>query len=98
MPSERVTVTLPSDLLQGIDRHERNRSRFIAVAVLHELERRRREELLRSLSSPHPEALTVAEAGIAEWGSLLPDDEGLVDPDAGRPVSWVDGKGWTGRR
>jgi metal-responsive CopG/Arc/MetJ family transcriptional regulator len=34
MPAaERVTVTLRSDLLEEIDRIERNRSRFIAQAV-----------------------------------------------------------------
>jgi metal-responsive CopG/Arc/MetJ family transcriptional regulator len=33
----RVTVTLPVDLVEGIDRVERNRSRFIAEAVEHEL-------------------------------------------------------------
>jgi len=36
--TERVTVTLPVELVEGIDRFERNRSRFIAEAVAHELE------------------------------------------------------------
>jgi len=39
--TERVTVTLSAELVQGIDRFERNRSRFIAEAVEHELTRRR---------------------------------------------------------
>ncbi len=93
--TERVTVTLPIDLVEGIDRFERNRSRFITEAVEHELVRRRREGLLRSLASPHPEAAELAETGLADWGASLPaDDEGLVDEAAGKPVRWVEGQGW----
>ncbi len=43
--SERVTVTLRAELVESIDRFERNRSRFISEAVEHELARRRREGL-----------------------------------------------------
>lgn len=93
--TERVTITLPSDVLQSIDRLERNRSRFITEAVQHELERRRREELLRSLRSPHAETAELAELGMADWSASLPtDDDGLVDPSAGRPVRWIEGQGW----
>jgi len=93
--TERVTVTLPIDLVEGIDRLERNRSRFITEAVEHELLRRRRRGLLQSLQSPHPEAADLAEAGLSEWGASLPaDDDGLVDQDAGRAVRWVEGRGW----
>lgn len=93
--TERVTVTLPLDLVEGIDRFEQNRSRFITEAVKHELVRRRREGLLRSLASPHPEAAELAETGLADWGASLPgDDEGLVDESAGKPVRWVEGQGW----
>ncbi len=48
--TERVTVSLPLDLVEDIDRFERNRSRFITAAVEHELLRRRREGLLRSVA------------------------------------------------
>lgn len=42
MPTtERVTVTLPAEMIEHIDRFEKNRSRFIAKAVEHELARRR---------------------------------------------------------
>jgi hypothetical protein len=93
--TERVTVTLPIALVEGIDRFERNRSRFITEAVEHELVRRRREGLLRSLGSPHAEAEELAATGLADWGSSLPpDDEGLLDDSAGRPVRWVPGQGW----
>ncbi len=90
-----MTVTLPSDLVAGIDRYERNRSRFIAKAVEHELARRRREELLRSIESPHPEATELADLGLSDWGAALPaDEESLVDASAGKAVRWVEGQGW----
>jgi len=92
--TERVTVTLSAELLDGIDQFERNRSRFIAVAVEHELVRRRREGLLRSLQHPHPEAAELADAGLAEWDASLPADEELVDVNGGKAVRWVDGQGW----
>jgi hypothetical protein len=93
--TERVTVTLPTQLVEDIDRLERNRSRFIAEAVEHEFVRRRREDLLRSLASPHPEAAELADTGLTDWGASLPaGDEDLVDASAGRPVRWVEGRGW----
>jgi Arc/MetJ-type ribon-helix-helix transcriptional regulator len=93
---ERVTVTLPAELVQRIDRVEKNRSHFITEAVRRELDRRRREELRRSLRSPHPESADLAEMGIQEWAHSLPQEDaaGLVDASAGRAVRWVPGKGW----
>ena len=92
--SERVTVTLSGDLVEGIDRLERNRSRFIAEAVQHELARRRRDALLQSLNSPHPETTELADMGLADWTSDLPNDEGLVDPRGGTAVRWIEDRGW----
>jgi hypothetical protein len=93
--TERVTVTLPIGLLEGIDRCERNRSRFITEAVEHELSRRQRQGLLRSLANPHPEAAELADTGLSDWAASLPaGDEGLVDEAAGKPVRWVEGQGW----
>ncbi len=93
--TERVTVTLPRDLVEGIDRFERNRSRFITEAVEHELIRRRREGLLLSLTTPHPESAELSDAGLADWAaSLPPNDDGLVDEATGKPVRWVPGRGW----
>jgi hypothetical protein len=93
--NERVTVTLPIELVEGIDRFERNRSRFITEAVEHELLRRRRDGLLRSLKSPHPEAAELADTGLADWASSLPaDEEDLVDAAGGKAVRWVEGQGW----
>lgn len=90
---ERGTVTLSTELVEGIDRVERNRSRFIAEAVRQELTRRRREELLQSVQNPHPET-DVADGGSSDWTTDLPDDEGLVDPAAGTAVRWREGRGW----
>lgn len=93
--SERVTVTLPEELVAGIDRYDGGRSRFIAEAVAHELVLRRRDGLLRSLKHPHPEAAELAEVGLAEWGANLPSgDDGLVDVNGGKAVRWVEGQGW----
>jgi Arc/MetJ-type ribon-helix-helix transcriptional regulator len=93
---ERVTVTLPNDLVRDIDRREKNRSKFVAEAVRHELDRRRRAELRRSLRNPHPESADLAEQGLEEWTRGLPeeDTEALVDSNAGQPVRWVSGEGW----
>jgi hypothetical protein len=93
--TERVTVTLPVELVESIDRFERNRSRFITEAVERELDRRRRDGLLRSLKNPHQEAADLAETGLADWGASLHEgDEGLVDVNGGKPVRWVEGQGW----
>jgi Arc/MetJ-type ribon-helix-helix transcriptional regulator len=96
MATERVTVTLPNDLVRDIDLRERNRSKFVAEAVRHELDRRRRTELRRSLRNPHPETAELAEQGLAEWARGLPeeDTEALVDWSVGKPVRWAPGEGW----
>ena len=93
---ERVTVTLPSDVVRDIDRREKNRSKFVAAAVRNELDRRRRDELRRSLQNPHAESAVLAEQGLEEWARSLPDEdaEALVDRSAGNPVRWVPGEGW----
>ncbi|MEO8077817.1 MAG: hypothetical protein ABI818_15940 [Acidobacteriota bacterium] len=92
--SERITVTLAGELVEGIDRLERNRSRFIAEAVEHELARRRREALLNSVSNPHPETAELTETSLGDWTTDLPIDEALVDLTTGIAVRWVDGQGW----
>jgi Arc/MetJ-type ribon-helix-helix transcriptional regulator len=93
---ERVTVTLPNDLVRDIDRRGKNRSKFVAEAVRHELDRRRRADLRRSLQNPHPESAELAELGFEEWARSLPeeDTEALLDSSLGTPVRWVPGEGW----
>lgn len=92
---ERVTVTLPVDLLERIDQLERNRSRFIADAVEHELAQRRRDALLQSVQNPHPETTELVDVTLKDWVSDLPSDEAPVDASAGTPVRWIEGRGWT---
>jgi Arc/MetJ-type ribon-helix-helix transcriptional regulator len=93
---DRVTVTLPDELIRDIDRREKNRSKFVAEAVRNELDRRRRQELRRSLENPHPESSELAEQGLDEWTRGLPkeDTEALVDSNVGKPIRWVSGEGW----
>lgn len=93
--SERVTVTMAADLVAGIDRYALNRSRFIADAVRHELRRRRRLELRRSLEQPHPDTLETASLGLQSWNAALPAaDADLLDPSAGVPLRWSSEQGW----
>ena len=93
--AERVTVTVPAELIASIDRIEGNRSRFIAEAVRHELLRRRRLELQRSLQSPHPDSLATAALGLTDWAEAQSDaDHDLLDPQAGTPLAWQPNKGW----
>ena len=93
---ERVTVTLPKDLIRDIDHQEKNRSKFVAEAVRNELDRRRRAELRRSLQNPHSESAQLADQGLEEWARSLPDEDtaGLVAGNSGTPVRWILGEGW----
>jgi Arc/MetJ-type ribon-helix-helix transcriptional regulator len=98
LPMERITVSLPAELIRQIDRLETNRSRFVQEAIRKELQRRRRELLRKSLDHPHAAAGKLADAGFADWANQLPETEGLVDPEGGTPVRWVPGRGWTTRK
>ena len=93
---ERVTVTLPDDLVRDIDLWAKNRSEFVAEAVRNELDRRRRAELRRSLQHPHPASAALAEQEFEDWARGLPeeDTDGLVDGSGGTKVRWVVGEGW----
>ena len=91
----RVTVTLPEEVVAEIDRREANRSRFVLEATLDALERRRQEELRRSLDNPHPDSEELARVGEREWLSLAADeDRDVLEPSAGTRVRWVPGAGW----
>ncbi|MFN2432721.1 MAG: hypothetical protein ABR599_07885 [Gemmatimonadota bacterium] len=93
---ERVTVTLPAEVVRNIDQVERNRSRFVLEAVQRELQRRQREELRRSLENPHPQTAELEEVGLDAWTETLPHEDvaELLDPQAGQPVQWQPGRGW----
>jgi len=96
MPTARVTVTLPPEIVEEIDRRDSNRSRFVLEAVRREVQRRRREEVRRSLANPHPESSVLADAGLEEWGGrqLRGEASELLDLSEGKPVRWVQGRGW----
>src|SRR6266508_3808712 len=96
MPAARITVTLPPELVEEIDRRERNRSRFVLDAIRREVQRRRREDLRRSLANPHPESSVLADAGLEDWGGRARQGESSepLDLSEGRPVRWVRGRGW----
>jgi hypothetical protein len=101
MPNtERVTVTLPVNVVEDIDRIESNRSKFVLEAVRHELRRRRKEDLRRSLRNPHPESNALAEEGFSAWSKSLPDEEisDFVDLETGTPVQWIPNEGWVRRK
>ena len=86
---------MPGSLVAEIDRYERNRSRFIAEAVHHELARRRREELLLSLELPHSQRLADAQLGLSDWDATLPPAEPeLLDSAAGVPIRWSAEQRW----
>jgi len=95
MHTERVTLTMPREIVKQIDGMTKNRSRFIVDAVRRELARQRREELRLSLRNPHEESEQVAELGVADWGAALPDDSDLLTPGSGRAVRWRAEKGWS---
>jgi Arc/MetJ-type ribon-helix-helix transcriptional regulator len=90
---ERITITLPAELLHEIDRHDPNRSRFVREAIRHSLDYRRRLALKESLAEPHPETGSLESKGFDEWARELPA-EGLIDPGAGVELRWVEGTGW----
>jgi len=96
MSTARVTVSFPPDLIRGIDRLEKNRSKFIQDAVRHELERRRREKLHLSIENPHPESRELAELGLEDWATGVPEAavDGLLDPEEGIALSWNSDEGW----
>ena len=96
MTTERVTITMPTEIVEEIDRQARNRSEFILDAVRREIERRRHEELRQSLRNPHPGSESIAEMGLTDWDSSLPGEavEDLVDREGGSEIRWVSGKGW----
>jgi len=73
MPTERVTVTLPAEMVRQIGRLERNRSRFVLEAVAREIARRQaggsgRAERLEEGRIPDRKEAVMAFVGIASSG------------------------------
>lgn len=96
MLTERVTITMPREMVVEIDKIAANRSRFIVEAVRRELARKRREELLVSLRNPHEESSQVADLGVDDWAASLPEESDSLAPASGRAVRWRAGEGWSG--
>jgi post-segregation antitoxin (ccd killing protein) len=98
MATDRITITLPRELVLELARAAKNRSRFVAEAIRRELDRRRREALRAALENPHPETAGLVEVGWGEWAAATdPRDADLVDPAGGTPIQWSAEKGWTER-
>lgn len=95
---ERITVTLPPGLVSQIDRVDTNRSGFLARAARRELRRLERKALKLSLDARvfTGEDRELVAAGLADYGSSLPDEdcEAMIDLSAFKPIRWVAGKGW----
>jgi hypothetical protein len=95
MASERLTVTLPEEMVREIEKHERNRSRFVQRAVAREIQRLRQEKLRQSLDNPHTDSEVVAESGFSEWADLGAEgDLDLLDTAAGTKILWDSERGW----
>jgi hypothetical protein len=70
----------------------------MAQAVQHELLRRRREGLLRSLASPHREAVAFSEIGLEDWGANLPPLVTRASSMRQRPSRYAGSRGRAGSR
>ena len=93
MADERITITLPGELLYEMDRLDSNRSRFVREAIRQTLEYRRQQSLAESLSEPHPDLPELESLGFADWAGEGAEED-LADPQAGTPVRWEEGRGW----
>jgi len=92
---EHVTVTMSADLVAGIARVKRNRSRFIAEAVRHALNAAIAWSCSGPCSHPHSESLATAALGLADWADAMPEaDSDLLDINAGTPLTWQVEVGW----
>jgi hypothetical protein len=90
---------LPNDLVREIDRWEKNRSKFIAEAVRNELDRRRRDELRRSLDNPTRRAPGLPSRGLRSGRAAYPrkmprrsSTSTLVDRFGRSPAKAVEGR------
>lgn len=93
MSDERITVTLPGELLYEMDRLDSNRSRFVREAIRQNLEYRRQQALQESLADPHPELPELEPLGFPGWAGE-DGEQDLADPRAGTPIRWEEGRGW----
>ena len=52
-----------------MNRPEKNRSKFVAGAIRSELDRRRRQELRKSLDNPRPESSEFPDEGLSVFSA-----------------------------
>ncbi len=69
MPTARVTVAFPDEIVREIDRVEKNRSRIVLRALRSELDRLRQEELRKSLAVRTSRACRSPRPGSIRGGS-----------------------------
>ena len=96
MAAQRITLTLPSEVVTAIDRTTHDRDSFVTDAVRHEIDRRKEAQLRRSLDGPHPETSELAVSPSSNWPAGVPRDEwdDLLTSDLGEEIRWEEGKGW----
>lgn len=90
-----MTITLPAEVIDEVDRRAANRSAFVLEAIRLYLDHIRRAELARSLQNPHTETASLADEDLGDWIAAGADDVDLLDAGEGRPVRWRRGVGWT---
>ena len=87
--TERVTVTLPEEVVREVDRHEQNRSRFVLQAIQHELERRRRDASRRSIEHPPSVTPSSSPTNASRLSRLFPSLAHQVKARCTLPFDWV---------
>lgn len=96
MAAQRITLTLPSEVVTAIDRTTHDRDSFVTDAVRHEIDRRREDQLQRSLDRPHPETSMANKSVPRDWPTGVPHDEWdeLLTSELGQDICWEEEKGW----
>ena len=96
MAAQRIALTLPSEVITEIDRTTHDRDSFVEDAVRHEIDRRREDQLRRSLDDPHPETSKAVGSSPSNWPTGVPHDEWdeLLRSELGEEIRWEEAKGW----
>jgi hypothetical protein len=95
-----IGVTLAPDVLAGIRRFTKNRSKFIERATRREIKRLERKAFRASLDARviTDEDRALERASLRDLAAQAPisaaEVADMIDESAFRPVQWVSGKGW----
>ena len=93
----RITTTLPIELVHAVDKFEKNRSKFVMVAIQKEVKRREREALRKSLHSVHPESSKINDdfqdwiKTLGQMKGYMPSNESLQVEHLAKFAEAVDG-------